>query len=198
VIIDSRSEGDATTFVALDVLEARLAALPAAPKTDGRVVSLISRSEGGQRTLLDRAVMTPESGMPGDAWGRGRRPNPEAQLTVIQHDVAALIANGQPLELFGDNLILELDLSDGNLPTGSRVRVGGATLEVTPMPHNGCRKFRARFGVDALQLVSDRALRHRNLRGVYMRVVESGEVALGDPVTVVARGVAVSASPVRS
>jgi len=128
--------------------------------------------------------------MPGDRWGRSSRPNPEAQLTVMQRDVAELIANGQPLELFGDNLVLDLDLSNANLPTGSRLRAGGVTLEVTPLPHNGCKKFRARFGLDALQLVSDTAIRHRNLRGVYMKVVEAGEIAPGDNVTVISRGVA--------
>ena len=194
MIIDSQSTGDAAAFLALDVLASTLAALPPAPHTHGRVVSLISRGDGGRRALLERAVMTPGSGMPGDAWGRGRRPNPKAQLTVMQRDVAELMANGQPLTLFGDNLILDLDLSNGNLPIGSRLRAGGVTLEVTPMPHNGCRKFRARFGAEALALVSDPALRHRNLRGVYMRVVESGEIAAGDAVTVISRGVAAAVS----
>jgi MOSC domain-containing protein YiiM len=187
-VIDSESQGDAATFLTLPVLEARLAALPAAPRTGGRVVSLVSRQDGGRRVLLDRATMTPEAGIPGDRWGRGSRPNPEAQLTVMQRDVAELIANGQPLELFGDNVVLDLDLSNENLPTGSRLRAGGVTLEVTALPHNGCKKFRARFGPDALRLVSDQAIRHRNLRGVYMKVVESGEIAPGDTVTVISRG----------
>ena len=90
--------------------------------------------------------MSPDAGIPGDAWDRGQVKNPEAQLTVMQADVARLIANDQPLTLFGDNLFLNLDLSVQNLPVGSRVQVGGAILEVTPMPHNGCRKFQARFG----------------------------------------------------
>ncbi|MBM3818060.1 MAG: hypothetical protein FJW14_03425 [Acidimicrobiia bacterium] len=171
-------------------LEQRLLALPPAPREEGCVVCLISRGAPGERIVLDRAAMTPESGMPGDRWGRSSRPNPEAQLTVMQRDVAELIANGQPLELFGDNLVLDLDLSNANLPTGSRLRAGGVTLEVTPLPHNGCKKFRARFGLDALQLVSDTAIRHRNLRGVYMKVVEAGEIAPGDNVTVISRGVA--------
>jgi MOSC domain-containing protein YiiM len=61
--------------------------------------------------------------------------------------VAELIANGQPLVVFGDNLFVELDLSGKNLPTGTRLRVGGALVEVTPKPHNGCRTFNARFRV---------------------------------------------------
>ena len=131
--------------------------------------------------------MTPASGVPGDAWGRRPRPAPEAQLAVMHIDIAELVANGQPLTLFGDNLFLELDLSAANLPSGSRLRAGTATLELTPEPHDGCRKFRERFGDAALRFVSRRDLRHLNLRGVYMRVVEEGEIAVGDPVQLLFR-----------
>lgn len=191
-MIDSDSTGDAARFLPLDVLEARRAALPPAPANAGRVVCIVSRGDRGRRDVLPRASMTAAMGVPGDAWGRQRKPHPEAQLTVMQRDVAELMANGQPLELSGDNLIFDLDLSAANLPVGSRLRAGSATLDVTPMPHNGCRKFRARFGPGALQLVSRRELRHLNLRGVYMRVVEDGEIAAGDAVTVISRGAAAS------
>ena len=50
----------------------------------------------------------------------------------MRTDFARVVANGQPLELHGDNLYLSLDLSASNLPIGSRVRVGEALLEVTP------------------------------------------------------------------
>ena len=91
------------------------------------------------------------------------------------------------MPLFGDNLFLDLDLSTENLPPGSRVRVGKAILQVTPVPHNGCRKFRGRFGDNALRFVSKKELRHRNLRGIYMRVLEGGEVSPGDRVEVLSR-----------
>lgn len=185
--VDSSSVGDPARYPTLDHLERSLASLPGALKNEGRVVLLVRRGEGGRRETPDRAHLAPEAGLPGDAWGRQREPRPEAQLTVMQVDVAGLIANGQPLTLFGDNLFLDLDLSAANLPAGSRVRVGGATLEVTPKPHNGCRKFHARFGPEALRFVSKPDLRPRNFRGIYMRVVEPGEVALGDAVEVLAR-----------
>lgn len=185
--IDSDSVGDPWRFRPLDELRAALEGLPEAPREAGRVSLIVRRGEGGRREILPRARLTPEEGVPGDAWGRAEDANPEAQLAVMQTGVAALIANGQPLELFGDNLFLELDLSKGNLPEGARLRVGGATLVVTPKPHNGCRKFRARFGDDALRLVSDREFRHRNLRGIYLRVAEPGEVRQGDAVEVVQR-----------
>jgi MOSC domain-containing protein YiiM len=108
-------------------------------------------------------------------------------LAVMQRDVAELIANGQPLTLFGDNVFVDLDLSTANLPAGSRLRVGAVELVVTPAPHNGCRKFRGRFGDDALRFVAARHLRPRNLRGIYLRVVSGGDVACGDPVVVVSR-----------
>ena len=186
-VIDSQSDGNPATFLAFDVLEARLQSAPPAPADVGRVRLLVTRQGGGVRETRDRVSMTPETGMPGDAWGRQRRPSPEAQLAVMQFDVADLIANGQPLTLFGDQMFLELDLSEANLPAGTVLRAGSATLEVTPMPHNGCRKFRARFGDGALRLVSMRELRHRNLRGIYLRVIEAGDIAVGDPIHVLRR-----------
>jgi MOSC domain-containing protein YiiM len=103
-------------------------------------------------------------------------------------DVARLFANGQPLFLFGDNLLVDLDLSLANLPTGSRLRLGAAQLEVTPEPHTGCAKFRQRFGADALRFTADRRFRHLRLRGIYLKVVDAGEVALGDSIEVLTRG----------
>jgi MOSC domain-containing protein YiiM len=182
--IDSGSVGDPARFVSLADLSRGFAALATAPKTDGRVALVVSRREGGRRETPERTLLSPDAGVSGDAWARGRRPHPNAQITVMQIDVASLIANGQPLALFGDNLFLDLDLSRANLEVGVHVRVGAATLEVSPMPHNGCKKFHARFGPDALQFVSAPETRHRNLRGVYMRVIEAGEVAVGDPVQV--------------
>ena len=188
--IDSNSVGDPARHLALEDLKRGLEALTSVPRDGGRVVLIVRKREGGVRETLDRIVVTPELGIPGDAWGRRAEPDREMQLAVMQTDVAELIANGQPLTLFGDNLIVELDLSASSLPAGSRVRVGDATLEVTPMPHNGCRKFRARFGDDALRFVSAPELRQRNLRGIYMRVVGAGEVATGVPIEVISRAAA--------
>ena len=187
--VNSDSVGDPDRFVALAALQRAHDSLPLAPAHEGRVALIVRRRERGRRELPERLELTPEGGVPGDAWIERAAPDPAGQIAVIQADVAKLIANGQPLELFGDNLFLELDLSLANLPPGSRLRVGGALLEVTPKAHNGCRKFRARFGADALQFVAAPERRHRNLRGIYMRVREAGEVGVGDSVQVIARAV---------
>ncbi|MDP9137628.1 MAG: MOSC domain-containing protein [Pseudomonadota bacterium] len=185
--IDSKSVGDPDRFRSFADLEKMLQALPGSGEDRGRVALLMTRHVGGRREVLDRVELTPETGVPGDAWGRAKRPKRDMQIAVMQKDIAELIANGQPLSLFGDCLILDLDLSAANLPPGSRVRVGAALLEVTPFPHNGCQKFRARFGDGALKLVWAPELRHLNLRGTYMCVVEGGEVGTGDAVEVIFR-----------
>jgi hypothetical protein len=186
-IIGSDTIGDPACFRTFEELERLLNALTGTPKDNGTVTLLMSRREGGRRELLKSVRLEIDGGMPGDAWGRNAKRKLEAQLATMQTDVAQLIANGQPLELAGDNLYLALDLSNENLPTGSRVRAGGVLLEVTAMPHNGCKKFRARFGEGAHHFVNVPQLRHRNLRGMYFRVIEPGNVSVGDPVVVVSR-----------
>jgi len=185
--IDSQSLGDPTRHLSLAHLERALAQRPGAPADDGRVTLIVRRGAGGRRESLDRVDLRCNAGVPGDAWSRRGVPNPDAQIAVIQQGVAELIANGQPLVLFGDNLLLDLDLSRENLPLGTRLRVGAATVLVTPKAHNGCHKFQARFGSDALRFVSKPELRHRNLRGIYLRVIDDGPVMVGDRVAVLMR-----------
>src|SRR5262245_18092352 len=153
--IDSKSQGDPAEHQGLDCLAAGLAALVDTPTDKGCVVLVVTRRDGGRREMPGRIWFTAEGGVTGDAWGRQKAPNPDAQVTVMQTDVAQLIASRQPLGLFGDNLFFSLDLFTRNLPVGSQVRAGGCILQVTPKPHNGCKKFRARFGADALDFVSD-------------------------------------------
>ena len=187
VALDSASVGEAARFRTLTELEELWAQRAPAPRDVGQVVLIVRRGEGGRRETPRQVSFSADEGLPGDAWSRKATPHPEAQLAVMQSDVAALIANGQPLTLFGDNLFVDLDLSEANLLPGSRVQVGEALLEVTPLPHNACRKFLSRFGPDALRFVSAQDQRHRNFRGIYMRVVVDGTVRPGDPVKVIER-----------
>jgi hypothetical protein len=185
--INSESVGNPSRFRTLEELERLMATRPGAPRDRGQVFLVVRKAEGGLRETPERVTLEPGLGLPGDAWGRREDRKEANQLAVMQRDVAELVANGQPLALFGDNLFLDLDLSAENLPPGSLVRAGGALLEVTPQHHTPCRKFRARFGDDAFDFVSKEDLEHLKLRGIYLRVVEKGEVRPGDPVEVVSR-----------
>jgi MOSC domain-containing protein YiiM len=179
--------GDAAAHRPFADLAAGLRALPVLDPDAGRVALIVRRRADGVRETPERVDLTLEEGVPGDGWSRRPPRDPEAQLAVMRSDVAALLANGQPLTLFGDNLLVELDLSAKNLPTGARLRVGGALVEVTAKPHNGCHKFRGRFGGDALRLVQQPATRDQNLRGIYWRVAEPGPVGVGDAIRVLSR-----------
>ena len=70
---------------------------------------------------------------------------------------------------------------------GSLLRLGGAKVVVTAKPHNGCAKFHARFGADALRFVSAKPTRNQNLRGIYWKVVEPGEIFAGASIQVLSR-----------
>src|SRR5262249_150330 len=142
-------EGDAARHRALIDLQSGLRALPTAPTDSGKLALIVRRRPDGARETPSSVRLTPEEGVPGDGWSRRPPRDPEAQLAVMRRDVAEMLANGQPLTLFGDNLFVDLDISAANLPTGTRLRVGEAIVEVTPKPHNGCEKFHGRVGADA-------------------------------------------------
>jgi len=179
--------GDASRHLALAALAARAGALPAAPRDAGRVALIVRRHPSGERETLASTQLSPAEGVPGDGWSRRPPRDPEAQLAVMRREVAELVANGQPLTLFGDNLFVDLDLSASNLPFATRLRVGTALVVMTAKPHNGCSKFKGRFGEDALRFVQAKETREQNFRGVYWKVVEPGEVRAGDAVRVLSR-----------
>ena len=98
---------------------------------------------------------------------------------------AALVAGTGDHErwaLAGDQLYVDLDLSQENLPPGTRLAIGEAVLEVSEAPHLGCGKFSRRFGVEAVKFVNSAAGRALRLRGLNARVVRPGVVRQGDPV----------------
>jgi len=170
-----------------EALARGLRQLPPPPTDEGSVVLVVARPDVDERVTPQRCPLTPQGGVEGDRWGRRPNPDPAAQITVIRADVARLFANGQPLSLFGDNLVVDLDLSPANLPTGTRLRVGTALCEVTPKPHTGCGKFSARFGQAARDITADPAFQDWRLRGLYIRVLEPGEAGPGDPIRVLSR-----------
>jgi MOSC domain-containing protein YiiM len=168
------------TMSTMQDFESRWATLEPPPRVAGTVRGICVRVEEGAHETPERVEVTVEDGVAGDRWASGGRDR-DAQVTLMNARVARLL--GGPLDLAGDNFQVDLDLSEGALPVGARLRVGSALLEVSPAPHTGCKKFRERFGLDALKWVNDN--RDRRLRGVNCRVLEAGAVAVGDPVAVV-------------
>ncbi|MDD9935430.1 MAG: hypothetical protein OXT09_17610 [Myxococcales bacterium] len=179
--------GDRSKHLDRGALVDGIAALPAPPRDEGRLELLVARGPAGERVLPTDVELTVEGGLPGDRWAGDDRYGPRYQLATTRADLARLIANGQPLELHGDNLYVDLDLSTQNLPAGTRVRLGKALLRVTEQPHNGCKKWVQRFGLDAMQLNLHPDFRAMRIRGIYFQVVEPGIVRVGDTITVLER-----------
>jgi len=167
-------------MLTVEDFESRWASAEPAPRETGTVRLICVRVDEGVHETPEQAEVTIEDGLVGDRWASGRR-DLDAQITLMNVRVAELI--GGPLDLSGDNFQVDLDLSEDALPVGTRLRVGRALLEVSPAPHTGCKKFRERFGLDALKWVNDN--RDRRLRGMNCRVLEAGAVAVGDSVVVV-------------
>jgi MOSC domain-containing protein YiiM len=90
-------------------------------------------------------------------------------------------------QLAGDQLFLDLDLSKENLPPGTRLAIGSAVIEVTPQLHTGCKKFVARFGLDAMKFVNSPVGKQLCLRGINAKVVQPGVIRVGDEVRKVKR-----------
>jgi MOSC domain-containing protein YiiM len=166
----------------IDELERLYQALAAAPTRLGKLHLICLRKPDGVHETPGRAHLHAEHGLVGDRWIDKPGRDVEEQITLMNVHVAELIRSQQPLHAAGDNFLVDLALDTTSLPAGTRLRLGGALLEISAKPHTGCKKFSARFGLAALTWVS--AHKDRRLRGVNCRVLSGGEVAVGDPVVV--------------
>jgi len=93
-----------------------------------------------------------------------------------------LVSVKEDWALAGDQLYVDMDLSESNLPAGTQVNVGTAIIEITSLPHSGCKKFAERFGANSLQFVNSPSNKEFRLRGVNAKVIQAGEVRNGDVV----------------
>jgi MOSC domain-containing protein YiiM len=176
--------------LALADLEAGLENIRNSPRDQSVLDLIVSRPEEDAREVMELADLDTEVGLVGDTWqdrpsarsGDGKA-HPDMQITIMNSRVAALVAQDRERwQLSGDQLFIDLDLSVENMAPGTRISVGSAILEATDQPHTGCKKFAARFGADALKLISSPEGKELRLRGMNTKVVQSGEIKPGDPV----------------
>lgn len=111
------------------------------------------------------------------------RPSLYSQVTIMNARVAELISGDPHPRAWaqcGDQLYVDLDLSEANLPAGTRVAIGEAVLEIQAEPHTGCAMFRQWWGPDALRFISTKEGLALRMRGANTIVIRSGKVRPGD------------------
>ena len=141
----------------LEHLQTQLNHIQESPKDTGSVLLIVRRPATEERELISQGQLIPTSGLEGDNWrarGSTSMPdgsaNPEAEITLMNTRVIqALTEDESRWALAGDQFFIDFDLSEENIPAGSRLAIGSAIVEVSPLPHNGCKKFSARSGGDA-------------------------------------------------
>ena len=177
-------------FISSDALEAKLAHIFASPKTSGELSLIVARPATNERKILAEADLCVEQGLKGDNWkarGYKKMPNneahPDMQINIMASRVIEAIAGDKTQwPMAGDQLYIDMDLSEDNLPPGSKLSIGDAVLEITPEPHLGYRKFQERYGKDAVAFVNSSLGKQHHFRGLNAKVVQAGHIKAGDAV----------------
>ncbi len=172
----------------MEELEAGLEEIRRSPKDVGVLELIVRRPAVDEREVLESGELNLKEGLVGDSWklrSSSRTPDgsphPDMQLNVINSRLIALLAQDRERwPLAGDQLFLDMDLSEENLPAGTKLSLGSAIIEVTSQPHTGCQKFVSRFGLDAMKFVNSPLDRKLHLRGINAKVVQPGEIRVRD------------------
>jgi hypothetical protein len=171
----------------MEELEAGLDEIRRSPRSEGVLELIVRRPRPNEREVLEEGELHAEQGLVGDSWrerGSSRTPDgtahPDMQLNIMNSRVIALLAQHKDhWPPAGDQLFMDMDLSNENLPAGTRLALGSAVIEITAQPHTGCKKFVARFGPDAMKFVNSPIGRQLHLRGVNAKVIQPGIIRVG-------------------
>jgi MOSC domain-containing protein YiiM len=175
---------NAPRHLSIAELEDGLTDVVASPGDAGLLKAIVVRPAANERRTLATAQLTPEGGIDGDRWVHEDAPDKLGQVSLMNARFLRQIAGrDDAICLAGDNLIVDLDLSDENLPPGTRLAVGkSVVIEVNGEPHTGCGKFQKRYGADARNFMNNERGTRLHLRGRYASIVTGGTISVGDSV----------------
>ncbi len=161
----------------------------ASPSDEGTLELIVARPADNERQVLIEGELDLDVGLVGDNWGQ--RPSsrtddgsahPDMQLNIINSRFSDGISRGDQDQriMAGDQLHVDLDLSEANVPPWTKLQIGDAIIEITDQPHTGCQKFVQRFGLEAQRWTRTDAGSELHLRGVNARVHTPGTIRHGD------------------
>jgi hypothetical protein len=155
------------------------------PRGAGRLEAIYVRPTTNERRALATARLTPDGGVDGDRWvTECAEPDLRSQVSLMNARFLRQIAgDDDSMCLAGDNLIVDLDLSEANMPAGTRLAIGDeVVLEVSNQPHTGCSKLEKRYGKEARTFMNNARGNSLHLRGRYAWVAVGGTIRVGDRV----------------
>jgi len=177
-------------YLSMIELEAGMENIRQAPSDNGILKMIVRRPAVDERELIDEGELSTDDGLVGDTWkirSSSHTPdgsaNHKSQITLTNSRAIALLAQSEDRwALAGDQLYVDMNIGEENLPPGTRLSIGSAIIEVSDQPHSGCKKFSARFGVEAMKFVNSPEGKKLHLRGINTKVVQSGTIRVGDVV----------------
>ncbi|MBC7875598.1 MAG: MOSC domain-containing protein [Anaerolineales bacterium] len=177
-------------YLTTEELEAGLENIRQSPKDNGMLELIVRRPQIEKREVLSEGKLDLIAGLEGDNWkARGssstpdKSAHPEMQINIMNSRVIDLLAQEKERwQLAGDQLFIDIDLSEENLPAGTKLSIGDAILQISTEPHSGCKKFTARFGLEAMKFVNSPLGKELHLRGLNAKVIQAGVIRVGDTV----------------
>jgi MOSC domain-containing protein YiiM len=178
-------------YLSMTQLEAGMDYLRQAPKDYGVLKMIVRRLDVDEREVVSEGELNLSEGLVGDSWKdragghtSGESTHVNRQITVMNARAIELLAQAEERwALAGDQLYIDFDLSDDNLPPGTCLAIGSAIIEVSAEPHTGCKKFSSRFGVEAMKFVNSPEGKRLHLRGINTKVIQGGTIRVGDVVS---------------
>lgn len=174
--------------VMADELAAALPAILAAPRDGGVARLLCARPRPNVRTFPQVLTFTRASGVAGDfeasrPWLTlpDGRPDPRNQVSIMPWQVLDLVWRDRDrVPHPGDNIAVDMNLTEENLPEGTFLQAGTAILRISDEPNDGCVKWKVRSGRAAFDWITRSDHLPLRLRGLFCSVEQDGEMRLGD------------------
>jgi hypothetical protein len=174
--------------VTAEELAAALPLVLAAPRDGGVVRLLCVRPQPNARTFPETIQMTRAHGVTGDfeasrPWLTlpDGSPDPRNQVSIMPWQVLELVWRDRDrVPHPGDNIAVDMNLTEANLPVGTLLQAGSAILRISDEPNDGCVKWKVRKGRAAYDWITHPDHLPLRLRGLYCSVEKDGEMRLGD------------------